>query len=325
MGTCKNCFTPVDGRSDVQCTQCNSPLHKDCAIKEDGAFFCDVCYTVKEETPVTIEWDLPEHIRRTYIETYRTCPFKFLKEVLEGEQQPPTCYTQIGIDLHELFEKAVNDRSFHKNQMEEAFAVYWMGYTDDLFESPKQKSDMAIRAQDSIDTFYNVLPSIPMPFTSEETIHYSIGDDIPLVEFTMDLVTENALGNLDMHDWKTGGVMVGQKISSDLQAPLYIYGVQKHFNRRVDLFTFYYLKDNKTRVFQRVDDDNFVCLVGKREYKINLTDAIREVKGIFAQIKKGNFNIPRDTKKMYFPCKMCHIKKVGKCKGADEQPWFMSK
>ncbi len=325
MTTCKNCFTPFDGRTGVKCHTCQHDLHEECAIKEDGTFFCDVCYTVKAETPAIIEWELPDHIRRTYIETYRTCPFKFLEEVLKGEKQPPTCYTQIGIDLHELFEQAIHDRNFSRKQMESEFKFHWNQYTNDLFESEQQKENMKQRSIDSMDTFYHILPNIPMPFATEQTIHYSIGDDVPLVEFTMDLITENSRGNLDMHDWKTGQVMVGQKISSDLQAPIYIYGVQKHFNRQVDSFTFYYLKDNKTRVFERIDHDNFVCRVGKREYKINLTDTIREVKGIFTQIKKGNFNIPHDTRKMYFACKMCHIQKAGKCQGADQQAWALNR
>lgn len=322
MAQCKNCFSLT--REQTTCAQCESPLHKDCAIKEDGAFFCDLCYTLKEEQPKVIEWELPEHIRRTYIETYRSCPFKFLKEVLEGNQQPATCYTQIGIDLHELFEKAILNKEYHRIDMQDDWNEYWDNYPDTLFESKRQKDDMQQRAQDSMDTFYaKVLPTLDPTFITEETIHYSIGEDLPLVQFTMDLVTENSNGNLDMHDWKTGGVMVGQKISSDLQAPLYIYGVQRHFNRQIDTFTFYYLKENKTRVFERIDDDNYVCRVGKREYKINLTDAIREVKALFSRIKKGDFNIPQDTRKMYFTCKMCHIKEIGECQGADIQAWHL--
>lgn len=300
---------------------CEGALHKDCAIKEDGKHYCDGCYTIMLQTPKKVEYEIPEHIRRTYIETYRTCPYKFLKEVLEGNAQPPTCYTQVGIDLHELFEKALLDRTFTASMMREAFQVYWDGYSDDLFKDEEQRMNMAERAEASIKTFYTILPGIPTPFTTEETIFYSIGEDLPLVRFTMDLVTENEAGNLEMHDWKTGGVMVGKKISTDLQAPLYIYGVQRHFNRQVDKFTFYYLKDNKTRTFHRVNDDEYVCTVGKRQYIIKLTDAIREVKSMFSQIKKGNFNIPKDTRSMYYACKMCHIKEQGMCQGADEQVW----
>lgn len=322
--SCVTCFDTIqDMRKETKCSQCNSPLHRDCAIKDDGTFFCDTCYTVKESEPEVIKWEMPEFIRRTYIETYRSCPHKFFLEVLQGHEAPPTCYTQIGIDLHELFDKAVNDRSYKIEQMRFDMEKYWNMYSDTLFDSEKQKDDMAQRIVDSIDGFYSILPNIPLPFVTEETIFYSVGEDIPEVRFTMDYISENENGNLDIADWKTGGVMVGKKISSDLQAPLYIYGVQKKYNRIVDSFTFYYVKDNKTRVFTRTSDDNYVCKVGKREYHINLTDMVREIQALFNQIKKGNFNIPRETKGMYFTCKMCHLKEKGLCRGADEEAWYM--
>ena len=268
-----------------------------------------------------ITFEIPESIRRTYIELYRTCPYKFLKEVIEGHRSPATCYTQIGIDLHDLFEEALHDRQLSKSKFFKKYNEFWDNYPDELFESEEQKETMWKRVEDSIDTFYLILPGMPMPFVTEEKIRLNIGDDIPDVEFTMDYISMNENGNLDMHDWKTGAVMVGKKLSSDLQAPLYIYGVQKRYNRQVDSFTFYYLKDNKSRVFTRIDDDRYMCTVGKREYYISLQDAIREVKSIFAQIVKGNFNIPRDTKSMFFACKMCHIKEQGMCQGADVQGW----
>jgi RecB family exonuclease len=128
-------------------------------------------------------------------------------------------------------------------------------------------------------------------------------------------------GELHVRDWKTGTVMVGQKISSDLQAPLYIHAIHEKFEKTVKSFHFYYLSENKTRVFDRIDDDNYVCTVNKRQYKINITDAIREVQSIFAQIKKNNFNIPRNTRNLYFTCKTCSYSRDGNCKGADVESW----
>ena len=323
MTWCKNCFGSIaDLRTETKCTTCDSALHKECAIKDGSTPYCDVCYTVKEETPVKVEFTVPDVIRRTYIETYRSCPHKFFKEVIEGNEQPPTCYTQIGIDLHDLFEKAINDRSYKQSDVERDFKAIWKAYQDDLFEDSTQKEKMALRSITSIENFFHIIKDMPLPFITEQTIHYSIGEDLPNVEFTMDVVLD-VDNELELIDWKTGGVMVGQKLSSDLQAPIYIYGVNKHFGRPVRKFTFYYVNENKERVFERTHDDEYVCRVGKREYKICLTDAIREVKSIFSQIKKGNFNIPMDTRKMYFACKMCHIKKINKCRGADEEAWHL--
>lgn len=319
---CKNCFAPTEGHVTTTCVACSRTLHEDCRINRNGDSYCDVCFIDVDTKREVIEFAIPEVIRRTYIETYRSCPHKFLKEVLEGNESPPTCYTQVGIDLHDLFEKGLNDRTYTKDDMMADYLKFWHDVYPgmNLFKDDEQKDAMWERSLASIETFYHVLPSIPMPMVTEQTIRYSIGEDIPDVEFTMDAVIEGEDG-LELLDWKTGQVMVGKKLSSDLQAPLYIYGVQNHFKRPVKRFTFYYLKDNKERVFEHVEGVRYKCTVGKRDYYINLDEAIREVKGIFSQIKKGNFNIPRDTKGMYFTCKMCHLQEQGLCQGADMQAW----
>lgn len=274
---------------------------------------------------------IPEVIRRTYIETYRACPHKFLKEVIEGNTQPPTSYTQIGIDLHEIFDQACNDPAYPKEIAVSSMEQSFKEYSDDLFNSgfsSDNRTDMWERTINSINTFFDtVLPALPhRPFTTEETIEFSVGDDLPNVQFTMDRIDE-VNGELEMHDWKTGRVMVGQKLSSDLQAPLYIYGTQIHFDKPVRSFTFYYLNENKTRTFTRSTEDPnvYICKVNKREYKINILDGVREIQRVFSQIKKGNFNIPHNTSKMHFTCKMCHLLKEGKCEGADLQQWNQAK
>lgn len=300
---------------------CEGPLHKECAIKEDGDHYCDTCHIVKSSEPMKLSFELPEYIRRTHIETYRLCPFKFKNEVLDGVAQPPTCYTQVGIDLHDLFEKALHDRSYHIDMMRDDYAALWNEYPDELFETEKQKEDMAKRAEDSIKTFYNTLISLPKPFVTEKTIFYSIGEDLPEVRFTMDLIVENEQGNLEMHDWKTGRVMVGQKINTDLQAPLYIYGVQKHYGRQVDSFTFHYLKEGKIRTFYRISENVYECQVRNNKYRIDLIEAIREVKSLFSRIKKGEFGVPKNPKYMKMACNMCHVRKAGLCRGAEDESW----
>jgi hypothetical protein len=312
------------------CQKCSNELHAECAI-EDGGTFCDMCYITRKEGEEKVSIKIPDVIRRTYIETYRSCPHKFLKEVIEGNAQPPTSYTQIGIDLHEIFEQACFDSGQNKTAAREMMEVRFANYDEELFSSgfaSDNRIDLWQRTVNSIDTFFDVvLPALPAtPFTTEETIEFNVGEDLPNVQFTMDRIDE-VDGELEMHDWKTGRVMVGQKLSSDLQAPLYIYGTQLHYQKPVRSFTFYYLNENKTRVFTRSDNDPnvYICKVNKREYHINLQDGIREIQRVFAQIKKGNFNIPSNTSKMHFTCKMCHLLKEGKCQGADLQQWNQAK
>ncbi len=330
---CTNCFQSIrDGRKAVRCTTCNKPLHKECAINENNNIYCDVCYTVKtEENNQSANTDIiiPDVIRRTHIETYRACPYKFYLEVIKGIPIPPTIYTQIGIDLHELFDKACNDKKYKINDMKHDFENIWNNYNEELFDTflgnaskKEQKLRMYNRAINSINTFYNVLSTLPPnPYTTEKQIIYSVGDNLPKISITSDR-TDLCDGEILMSDWKTGQVMIGQRLSNDLQAPLYIKAVENEYNLPVRKFTFYYLDENKTRVFERTEkDDQFVCTVNKRKYYISPIDAVREVQHIFAQIKKCNFNIPRNTKNMYFTCKTCYYKQQTICQGAELECW----
>ena len=322
---CISCNFPISEKETVKhCEACGKHAHVFCLISKGEQKVCDLCYIKETEEKPSYSFILPEHIRRTHIEVYRKCPNKFKLEVLEDRPQPQRPYTQVGIDLHEIFEQAVKDRSFNEEKQKAKYLAEFLPQQmkDGIFVDKNEANAYLKRAMDSITHFNMVLPSIPMPYMVEEQLKFDIDENLPKVSFTMDLVTENEQGGLDLADWKTGKELVGKQLASDLQAPIYIHGVQQNTGRRVDSFTFYYLKENKVRKFQRVDNDTFVCTVGKREYYIRLHETIGELQGLFTQMKKGNFSVPNDTKGMFFTCKMCHLKDMGLCLGADQQSWF---
>lgn len=328
MTVCSNCFLPIeDMRKETRCKTCNKELHKDCAINDGGAN-CDVCYTFAIVTPPAPKVELPDIIRRSDIETYRSCPYQFYLKLQQGQMKhnnddeddgTGSIYAILGRDLHELFEMC-QDSYFVESQMIEQFHQLWYNYDSALFDDEKQKEKMYFRGINSISNFYTLLPTLGNPFVLEENIISDLGDDVPKLSITMDRIDESDNG-LWMRDWKTGKVLVGQKLKTDLQAPLYIYSVQQKYGKVVDKFIFHYLDENKTRTFERVNDDIYECRVINNVYQISLTEAIREVKSIFSRMKKGDFNIPRDTKKMYFTCKMCEFRQNGACEGADMQSW----
>lgn len=319
---CNNCWNEIsEHQSSVSCKLCDKTLHKECAVDNDG-YTCDVCIVTTRQESITpkIDFEVPDVIRRSYIEVYKNCPFKFYNEVILGHEMPPNIYTELGILTHELFDRGSSDINYTKNEMLRDFEEVFNNIDNKLFTDIAPKDRMYERGISSIATFYDVIKDMPLPYATEETIQFSVGKDLPLVQATSDRV--NLIdGELEMMDWKTGQVMVGKKLSSDLQAPLYIYSVREKYDIPVRKFTFYYLKDNKERVYERITNEDYVCTVGKRKYNINLQDAIKEVQHIFSQINKGNFNIPIDTRSMYFTCKMCHIKEMGLCEGADKQVW----
>lgn len=320
---CNSCQFPIGEKETVAvCGVCANSTHSFCLVPKDEKMVCDVCYVLDVQEVKAYQFEMPDHIRRTNIETYRKCPNKFKLEVLEGHAQPPRTYTQVGIDLHEVFEKALLDRSFTKQMQIDEYYQYLEKHREmELYKDQEEEDSFTKRAMDCIDNFNLILPTKPMPFITEETIFYEVAEDLPKVRFTMDAIFEEPDGTLALEDWKTGKELVGKQLAEDLQAPLYIFGVEQKYGRKVSRFTFHYLKDNKVREFVRREDDVFVCTVGKREYKINLNEMLGTVKSLFTRIKNGDFNIPRETKGMYFTCKMCHLQDMGLCSGADTEVW----
>lgn len=322
---CKNCFQEIDSsHKKVICSSCNTQLHKECAIKENNKYLCDVCYTVKEEDKEKEPIVIPEIIRRSHIETYRSCPYKFYLEIIKDiTPSENNIYAQVGIDLHKLFEQASKNDNYVEKNMFESFNKIWNNYDSTRFNDEEQYNILQERSIMCIKNFYKVLPNLPTePFSTEDTIVFNIGDNLPKVQTTSDRI-DLVNDELEVIDWKTGKTMVGNKLSTDLQAPLYIYGIRQKYKLPIRKFTFHYLQDNKERTFERITNEDYVCRVKKREYYINITNAIREVQSIFSQINKNNFKIPYNTKKMYFACKMCFLQKEGYCKGADVQSWIL--
>lgn len=320
---CNSCQFPIGEKETIGvCGVCAKSTHSFCLIPKDDKMVCDVCYVLNVQEVKSYQFELPEAIRRTNIETYRKCPNKFKLEVLENNPQPPKTYTQVGIDLHEIFEEVLHDRSITKMEQIAKYTEYLKAHREmKLYVDEQEENNFTKRAMDCIENFNEVVKALPKPFVTEETIYYEVAPDLPKVRFTMDAIFEEPDGSLALLDWKTGKELVGKQLAEDLQAPLYIFGVEQKYGRPVSRFTFHYLKDNKVREFVRREDGVFVCTVGKREYKINLNEMLGTVKSLFTRIKNGDFNIPRETKGMYFTCKMCHLQEQGLCSGADTEAW----
>lgn len=315
---CASCYNPIRKNDNkASCDTCNAPLHQTCSININGTY-CDACFTAGHVKREAVELELPSVIRRSNIERYRSCPFAFYLEVIKGHGNEQTIYTQLGVDLHDYFEKHARDNTFDQRQMIVEMSHIFRNYPPELF-GDVDKDKMYERMIASINGFYKVAPTIP-PHTLEETIEFPVADGLPIVSITMDRV-DLIDGELELLDWKTGKVMVGKKLTTDMQAPLYIHAVKQHFSMPVRKFTYYYVGENKMRVFERETDDVYVCRVLNKEYRISITDTLREVNKIFSRIKNKEFNVNPDTRSMYFTCSVCSQKKNGRCRGADEEVW----
>ncbi len=311
MTSCLICKKEVKTKN--QCSRCGKPAHQDCLIKEGDKHFCDLCFTNKKYDKEEIV--LPEVIRRSHIQTFIDCEYQSYMEIIKGYEQPENIYAKVGIDVHEIIETIP-----HQHEAEDAFRGIFSGLDDSWFKDEEQKEKLRLRGMDSIDTYFGIRDDIGTSDVLEKKLIFDIGVGLPKVSTTVDRI-DVYKDHVEVLDWKTGNVAVGKKLSTDMQVPLYIHGVEQEYNLPVSKFTLYYLSENKKRVYERLHDDVFGCKVNKRVYEVKISDFVKQTQSIFNRMKKGDFQITKDPKSMYFTCKMCHIKARGLCEGADIQTW----
>lgn len=324
---CANCLQIIkEGEEIVYCTNSNQPLHKECAnpCVECGKPLSDVeslankfkCKNCTKDNVVQIE-----SVRRSYIENYKTCPYMFKKLAIDKVEVPNNPYAENGIILHDIFDKASNDKSITKEMMVKE-------YTDEYakienFKEYQIKKNLPKTLYEKglicIDNFIKYNNSAPEPFATEEKILYNIGEDLPKIQITFDRI--NKIGDkLHLIDYKTGKVHVGKKLSSDLQIPTYIMAVKEKYGVYPETFTLLFLSEGKERIYNRVNDKTYVCKVRNREYVVNIQEKITEIQSIFSKIKQGRFEIPVGKLSPWYCENRCALYEKH-CAGVEDQPW----
>lgn len=298
---CANCFSEMK-KEELVCASCGKPLHKDCAVQcmSCGKPLCDTCSLANnfkckecvEEQKIKIDV-----IRRSHIEEYKQCPYAFYLDVIKGVETQGNKWTETGILLHELFDKYshIDNIVEVKKDLEDEFLEGFVKLNEDLFSNEYDKKEMLERGLECIRNFVKYQIVAPKPFSTEEKFVIDIGKDIPKVQVTVDRINKLEDGSLEIVDYKTGKVHVGQKLKKDLQPPLYILGVKDKYKTSPQRFKLLFLKEDKERVYDKIDEDKYVCKVNKNEYVISLQETIREVKTIFGRITRGEFSIPQNV------------------------------
>lgn len=315
MSNCVMCKTELTWENKSLCVKCNVDLCEDCATK--NRFKCEKCADVQK-------LKVPDVIRRSSIEDYKSCPYYFKLHVIDGNEPRQHVLARLGSDLHDLYEHLQRgDIEFAdiQSQIDWILANIEEDYPDEDMKKLEEKIEVCN------ENFLKLLPTLTnKPIAFEERIYFPIADDLPKVTIAYDRLEEDANGDLHIVDWKTGKIMSGKKLTTDLQPALYLKAVEHQYGKMPKSFRLVYLGDTdkngnyKERVFHSIDGNKFVCKVGNKEYIQDITEQIRIVQKLFAQIKAGKFSIPQ--KPDYFKCKMCDFKSKGLCNGNDVQNWI---
>ena len=315
MSLCVMCNKELTWENKTMCVKCGAEICDECSQK--NKFKCEKC---ADKQKIKI----PDVIRRSSIEDYKSCPFYFKLHVIDGNEPTQHVLARLGSDLHDLYEhiqrKDIEIEDI-PSQTDWIIANIEKDYPNEDIKKIENKAEICN------NNFVKLLPTlINKPIAYEERINFSIADDLPKVTIAYDRLEEDSNGDLHIVDWKTGKIMSGKKLTTDLQPALYLQAVKEQYGKMPKSFRLVYLGDvdkngnYKERIFNSIDGNKFVCKVGNKEYIQDITEQLRVVKKLFSQIKAGKFSIP--TKPDYFKCKMCDFKKKGLCNGNDVQNWI---
>lgn len=323
---CVNCTTKIEGEHTT-CSNpsCNKVMHMDCVAKciKCGEVICDTCSLAnkfmcnkcsKEDELVV------DYLRRSSIETYKTCPYQYYLQEIAKVPSVENVYATNGIILHDLFAKYSQNPELTKEEFYEEYRIAYSNIPDDRFDSPNQKEALYEKGKNSIKGYFEEEAKMPFPYMVEQDIFAKVDDTLPPLRITMDRINGDPKeGDYDLVDYKTGKVHVGQKLSNDLQPPMYAYVLGQHFGKMPKRIIMLFLAEEKRREYILQDDDKYVCVVNKRRYEVSVTEAIREIKSLWSRIKRRDFRIPGQMS--HYVCSSnCYYGKSGQCAGT-EQRW----
>lgn len=316
---CSNCFTQIDESDVVYSCVDKSPMHKECAnnCKSCGGYLTDMQFMRNKcKCVVQIKSSL-NIVRRSHIDLYRTCPYAFYRECILGDEQETNKYALHGIILHEIFDKYSTQTNISKEDLQWEFAERWEKEKGTI--EPGLNEQLYEKGLNAIDGFMAFHSLVGLPFITEENIHFEVGEDLPKVSITMDRVDKDENGDYHMYDYKCGKTFTGKKLADDLQLPLYCYAWKTSYGVLPKSFTFLFVSEGKERRYELVDDDTYVCIVRKKEYRVSVEKALDEARKTLQSIAKEQFS---ERCSNFWHCNnFCYYKKNNKCDGGEEKIW----
>lgn len=322
---CNSCMLTIKKDEVTYCEQCGVPLHKDCANRclTCGKVLCDDCFV--ENNYKCEECYKPENkfsvIRRSHLEQYAGCPYSLYLQLVCGEEPPMGAAAELGILVHQIIEEMpeFNLTLADAKEMLSKRVKEW----NELPETEEYSyvtEELLNNGYVCLENFYLIKDSFPSEYLTEHNIKFSIDDDLPKISCTLDRIVQ-VNNEIHIHDWKTGKPMSGKKLVTDLQPPLYIYGVYKEFGKMPDTFTLHYLRTNKVLTYFKIDDDNYEVKTSRASYILNIPEALERAKAILLGIRDNHFNIP-DEKTHQWRCKsFCWFGISGRCSNAFNEQW----
>lgn len=331
---CRNCDGYINkGEQFTSCSSCNTTLHEDCVFHcvQCNNILCDVCakqqkYKCKE--CYNIQHYSMEFISSTMFESYLKCPNLFKHEFVINtlsEADKQNKYSVVGSMLHALFDKYSQIRPLDGDVDAEMVTEYSKEFDKiniNLFDSEEDFWSTKATHLDTIRNWFRDEQNKPIPLFTEQQLFVELHPALPKIRVTLDRINGvmNNPNEWEVEDYKTGKVYSSDKLTNNMQFPIYAMALRHLYGSSPKVMRFIFPQHTdangnvKTREFERVTDDVYVCSVKRGgTYSISLTERLQQMVNIYSEIKRGDFkfNVSDD----HFCSNFCPLGKTGQCNG----------
>jgi len=224
----------------------------------------------------------------TQLDTYQTCPLQYKYRYLLGLPSKVKPHLYFGSLIHQLLENYGRQKKegtvLTIAEMEKILADCW---DKDFWEDKFQETEYKKEAKRIIKQFCASNKDLSAPLYVEEEFLLDFGDSVRL-KGVIDRVDKNQ-GKIEIIDYKTSRSPKNNTKFKGIQLNLYCLALERLFDLKVGILSYYYLRDNK-KISELVSEEG-------------VRDSEDLVKKLSQLIKKGEFEA-----KPGWPCRSCDYK-----------------
>ena len=213
------------------------------AIPADSRAYSRIALWAKAYHPPSGE---PLQLSASAIETYRTCPMKYLLQQVWGIRGGPQAAMTFGTVMHLTIREFVREiRKGRKVPFEEVAAIFdreWhaAGFQDDYQEQEYRKAGL-----EQLQAFSESYSNAPADVLHQEKAFELPLDPHVVVFGRMDQINRLGPKEIEIVDYKTGNPKREKQAKDSLQLSLYALAAQEVFEREAERLVFYNLTTNE--------------------------------------------------------------------------------
>jgi DNA helicase-2/ATP-dependent DNA helicase PcrA len=260
------------------------------ATRVDAHIFSEIARWAAQYRPPISE---PLRLSASAIETYRTCPQKYLLSNVWGLRSGPLAAMSFGSMMHTTIKHFLAEvRKGRVVLIEEVMEIFEREWTPAGFEDQYQQDEYKKDAREQLREFHAGVIAEPMDIDAQEKAFELPMDDGIVIIGRMDQINKFGAGQREIVDYKTGRPKTEESARKDIQLSLYALAAREVLEFDPARLVFHNLTDNSRVETSRVDKD---------------LKKVREIVAeTAAEIRAGQF----DPEPGFFQCRNCAYRPI---------------